>query len=81
MNDETPKLLPCPFCGGAASALEGAYRLCRVECETCETTSKWFNGYRNAATHWNRRTTPATPAHDPVLTNALLVEGARTASE
>lgn len=65
-----PDLLPCPFCGGEASAwnltLEGA-----VHCADCRATivrqhkPVYDTGYEEAIAAWNTRATPAAMTPDP----------------
>jgi len=53
MANETLK--PCPFCGGEGKLFFAADRVFYVSCESCGTTSDWFDTKAEAIAAWNRR--------------------------
>lgn len=64
MNDESVRLLPCPFCGCPAVLQTTAFPFfgwCRewaVACPLCDTsvgTRKWFTEKQIAIDRWNTR--------------------------
>ena len=79
---DTPELLPCPFCGGAAEVREWDFPYVRFQarCVECKTTGRTrFNERAKAIAAWNHRTppTPATDARE-VVARALCEARIRT---
>lgn len=52
-NEEAQKLRECPFCGGEAETLGGAYYW--VRCKSCGVETKGFHHKWQAIETWNRR--------------------------
>ena len=49
-------LLPCPFCGGTPSRLDGDGQWCQIGCNTCGARGTEFpNDWHKAEDAWNRR--------------------------
>jgi hypothetical protein len=66
---ETPTLLPCPFCGGDATAVgtdHPSWLQCRVHCNACATATCSYATRALAAAAWNTRAVaqPETPSAD-----------------
>ena len=57
MENETPKLKPCPFCGSEDVYIEtfNGETEARVRCAGCGTMSGFFNDVASAANTWNYR--------------------------
>lgn len=59
MMSETPKLLPCPFCGEDKKLVSfvrpDPTKIHGVECWTCGATGGYANGKHESAEIWNRR--------------------------
>jgi len=60
-NEDYPKLLSCPFCGGKAE-FQGDYGVFYVQCTNCgamsSTVDEWSDstdGIKEAIAAWNRR--------------------------
>lgn len=50
------ELLPCPFCGGKASAIDSKFSLATfVRCDNCHSTTGNFKTKEMAIAAWNRR--------------------------
>lgn len=54
MSDDTTPLLPCPFCGNDAAAIDDFVTF-HVECASCGSTGPISSYKRGAAKLWNRR--------------------------
>jgi Lar family restriction alleviation protein len=70
MNDLTrpdPTLLPCPFCGGSATADSQFGREWWVECDDCQASTGGAEANRaDAIAAWNRRVASACASAEPV---------------
>lgn len=56
MSDSSPKLLPCPFCGGSAKEQQakgsfGGYKITRIYCQGCGSSA-------HDRMRWNSRMNP-----------------------
>jgi Lar family restriction alleviation protein len=68
-----PKLLPCPFCGGNASAEEARPSpMIYVECQDCGATCDVQQEDDAAIAAWNRRASGCAPVAPPDLVRALV---------
>jgi hypothetical protein len=82
MSDETPKLLPCPFCGGCKVALtQTADPLWVAQCLVPDCNAEqWSHDREKVVSYWNRRTTPGTTVSSGALTGGNVQTGAESAS-
>ncbi len=69
---ETPDLLPCPFCGGAAKLLDGIY-VRNIECTVCGAIGPDARD-AEAVAMWNTRPSPSPVEVDDVATLARRLE-------
>ena len=67
-------LLPCPFCGGTPSRLDGDGQWCQIGCNTCGARgTEYPSNWDKAEDAWNRRTPSPQPqtSDETPLTDAL----------
>lgn len=71
----TEELKPCPFCGdGTDMRVIDQQGIAWVSCSACGTEGPAWDTAEQAATAWNRRTSP-TLIPLPVIDGSLLGEG------
>ncbi len=57
MSADTPRLLPCPFCGGEAELeqMGNRRRSCIVRCTECGASHECADEGERSGESWNRR--------------------------
>lgn len=71
MTDETPKMLPCPFCGGEANTVTASGSGQIIRCKSCYSYGPKRRDLPKALEAWNRRAEPSGPSPGPVAIKAL----------
>ena len=77
MKDESPELLPCPFCGGDGQEkwAHNGRAFCWIECADCGAKGAWARvGHDGSGTrNWNTRAlSPAPQITDEMVERAAL---------